>query len=724
MSRGGTPDIEKRHGASQSMIPTLLNARKIPSVFFALFTALCLTTSSVFAADQNLERPVEELKPNLQQAIASVNVVQLLSRNHYRKIELDKESGEKVFQRYLDRLDPNRSFFLQSDIDQFAPYKEKLDSSLKSGDLKPAFEIFNRYTVRAEERARYMLAQVKQGVDKLNLKKNEDLIVDRKEQPWLANKKAQRDLWKKQFKDSVLTLKLNNKTDEEIADQLKRRNTNLLRRLHQSKSEDVFQTYINSFTGIFDPHTQYFSPQTAENFDINMSLSLEGIGVVLSAEDEYTKVVSIVPGGPADKAGKLKPGDKIISVGQGQKGALEDVVGMRLDDVVKLIRGKKKTLVRLEVIPGSSKSSNTRIYEIIRDKVKLEEQDAKSHILEFKQNNKNKRIGVIEIPTFYIDFKAAQSGDPNYKSTTRDVRKLLEKLKKENLDGLIIDLRGNGGGSLQEANELTGLFIDQGPTVLVRDSRGRTERQQDPDPTQVFSGPMAVVVDRLSASASEIFAGAMQDYGRALVIGGQTYGKGTVQSIQPLNHGQLKLTLAKFYRISGQSTQNQGVLPDIAFPSLYDGRDIGESKLPDALPWDTIKPIPYRKYSDMKPYLQPLDDKHRKRTDEDPDFVYLNEMKEYLSRYENQERVSLNEAKRKHEIQTMRSQRLAIENRLRKAKGEPLLNNLDELEAAEQEESSSETKKKKKETDAFIKEAGMVLVDLVQIQTKQKTANR
>lgn len=357
MSRGGTPDIEKRHGALQSMIPTLRNARKTPSVLFALFTAFFLTTGSVFAADQNLDRPIDELKPNLQQAIASVNVVQLLERNHYRKIDLDQESGEKVFQRYLDRLDPNRSFFLQSDIAEFAPYKKKLDSSLKSGDLKPAFEIFNRYAVRAEQRARYMLALVKQGVDKLDLKKDEELIVDRKEQPWLANKKAQRDLWRKQFKDSVLTLKLNNKTDEEIADQLRRRNTNLLRRLHQSKSEDVFQTYINSFTGIFDPHTQYFSPQTAENFDINMSLSLEGIGAVLSSEDEYTKVVSVVPGGPADKAGQLKPGDKIISVGQGRKGPLEDVVGMRLDDVVKLIRGKRKLRSGWKSFPAPAKAA-------------------------------------------------------------------------------------------------------------------------------------------------------------------------------------------------------------------------------------------------------------------------------------------------------------------------------------------------------------------------------
>ena len=703
------------------MIPTLQNVRKNLLVFIALFTTICIITNSVFAIDRNFDRDVEELQPTPQQAIASINVVQLLSRNHYRKVFINKESGEKVFQRYLDRLDPNRSFFLKSDIEQFLSYKKQLDNSLKNGNLKPAFDIFNRYRIRAEERARFMLAMIKEGLKNVNFKRNEELIVDRKDQPWLANKKVQEELWKKQFKDSVLTLKLNNKTDEEITKQLVRRNTNLLRRLHQSKSEDAFQTYINSFTGIFDPHTQYFSPQTAENFDINMSLSLEGIGAVLSSEDEHTKVMSVVPGGPAEKAGQLKQGDKIIGVAQGRKGHLEDVVGMRLDDVVKLIRGKKQTLVRLEVIPDSHTSNSTRTYEIVRDKVKLEEQDASSRILEIKQYDQNKRIGVIEIPTFYIDFKAAQSGDLNYKSTTRDVRKLLQKLKNDNIDGLVIDLRGNGGGSLQEANELTGLFIDHGPTVLVRDSRGRTEKQQDPDPIQVFEGPMAVVVDRLSASASEIFAGAMQDYGRALVIGSQTYGKGTVQSIQPLNHGQLKLTLAKFYRISGESTQNQGVLPDISFPSLYDGRDIGENKLPDALPWDTIKPISYRKYSNLKPYITRLNKDHKARINDDPDFIYLNEMKQYMARYENQAKVSLNEEKRKLDILAMRSQRLAIENRLQKAKGELPLKNLDELE--ETKHKTINTNVNQKKNDAFIKEAGMVLTDLIKLK-KQQTVNR
>ncbi|MDP0562879.1 MAG: carboxy terminal-processing peptidase [Candidatus Endonucleobacter sp. (ex Gigantidas childressi)] len=643
----------------------------------------------------------------------------MLKANHYRKVNLGHESAEKIFDRYLERLDPNRSFFIQQDIESFLPFREKLDTLLRSGDLKPAFNIFNQHRKRSEERCRYMLDKLKAGLDSLNFKANEELIIDRKTEKWLKNTKAQHDLWRKQLKDSVLNLRLNNKTDKEIMTQLNLRNTNLLRRLHQSTSEDAFQIYINSFTGIYDPHTQYFSPQTAENFDINMSLSLEGIGAVLQTEDEYTKVVSIVTGGPAEKAGQLKPGDKIIGVGQGKSGRLNDVVGMRLDETVKLIRGPKNTLVRLEVIPSISKDGSTRIYEIVRDKVKLDEQDASSKVIDITHNDKKQKIGIIHLPTFYIDFKAAQTGDINYKSTTRDVRRLLIELQKEKVDGLIMDLRGNGGGSLQEANDLIGLFINQGPTVLVRDNHGRIEKQQANNSKQLYKGPLVVMIDRLSASASEIFSGAMQDYGRALVIGSQTYGKGTVQSIQQLNHGQLKLTLAKFYRISGKSTQNQGIFPDIEFPSLYNSKDIGESTLPDALPWDTIPAVSYSTYANLHPYIDKLKTDHQKRVILHPDFVYLKEVKEYLANFESQDIVSLNQAKRKLELDTMRSTRLAIENKLRKARGEPLLKNLDDLE--ESEENLTSKKKDTEKPDAFLTEAGIILSDFISQQNAMKS---
>ena len=697
------------YGAKTFMTSKLQLAKRALLFFSTLCFTMLLLGSIAQAQSKDINSSTPELTPNLQQAIAGVHVVQLLSRSHYRKVPLNSANMKKVFDRYLDSLDPNRSFFLQSDIKQFEPYRKKLGHYLKEGNLKPAFIIFNRYKELAEERTQFMLKQLDQGIDDLDLDSQEELVIERKDEPWLADKRAQHDLWTKQFKDNVLTQKLNNKTDKEIITQLHRRNTNLLRRLRQTKSEDVFQTFINAYAGIYDPHTQYFSPQSAENFDINMSLSLEGIGAVLSSEDEYTKVVSIVSGGPAEKAGKLKPGDKIIGVGQGKKGHLEDVVGMRLDDVVKLIRGAKHTLVRLEIIPGSSKDGSSRIYEIVRDQVKLEEQDAASRVIELPINGKTSRIGVIELPTFYIDFKAAQAGDPNYKSTTRDVRRLLKELQKKEVDGLIIDLRGNGGGSLQEANELTGLFIDKGPTVIVRNNRGRSEKQEDSDPTQHYHGPMVVMIDRLSASASEIFAGAMQDYGRALVVGSQSYGKGTVQTIQPLNHGQLKFTLAKFYRISGQSTQNRGVLPDITFPSLYDGRDIGEDTLPDALPWDTISPASYKPYADFRPYLPSLTDKHERRIRDNADFVYLHEMKAYFEDHDNQKTVSLNFAQRELELQTMRGQRLAIENRLRKSNDEQLLKNLDELEEVNNQESN----KKENKADAFLREAGFILHDMV-----------
>ena len=693
----------------------------VRNIILVLLTCLLLTTSA-FAVDQDISKPVPDLEPNLQQAIASVNVVQLLNKHHYRKINLGQERGKKVFERYLERLDPHRSFFIQKDINEFVPLQNQLSLSLETGNLKPAFYIFNRYRHRAEQRARFMLNELNQGIKSFDFNTDETLRVDREDSDWLKSEQEQHVLWRKQLKDSLLNLKLNNKTDKEAVDQLRRRNTNLLRRLHQNKSEDAFQIYINSFAGIYDPHTQYFSPQTAENFDINMSLSLEGIGAVLQSEDEYTKVVSVVPGGPAEKAGQLKPGDKIIGVGQSKTGKIEDIVGMRLDDAVKLIRGPKNTLVRLEVIPGTNKNGSIRIYDIIRDKVKLEEQDASSKIITLKSNNQEKKIGVIDLPTFYIDFKAAQSGDKEYKSTTRDVRRLLVSLKKQNIDGLIIDLRSNGGGSLQEANELTGLFIKQGPTVIVRDSLGRTDKQQGSDPEQIYTGPMIVMVDRLSASASEIFAGAMQDYGRALIVGSQSYGKGTVQSIQPLNHGQLKLTLAKFYRISGQSTQNKGVLPDITFPSLFDGQDIGESSLDDALPWDSIPAVSYQRYGNLKPYLKGLRAQHDKRIASDPEFVYLNEMKEYLANYENQKTVSLNEKKRKLELATMRSKRLAIENRLRKAKGEKLLNNLDELEENEPVPGVNQ-KNEDNPPDAFLNEAAMILVNWLEEKNPVYTAD-
>ena len=445
-------------------------------------------------------------------------------------------------------------------------------------------------------------------------------------------------------------MKLNDKKLPEIAELLKKRYINQLRRLHQTRNEDAFQVYLNAYTQLYDPHTQYFSPQRAENFDINMSLSLEGIGAVLQSDEEHTKVVSVVPAGPADKAGQLKPGDKIIGVAQNKKGEMDDVVGMRLDEVVKLIRGPKDSLVRLEIIPAGSNDGKTRIYQIIRDKVKLEEQSAQKEIIEIGKGKNRTRIGVIDIPTFYIDFRAAQNGDPNYKSTTRDVRKLIKELEKEGIDGLVIDLRNNGGGSLQEANQLTGLFIPKGPTVVVKDSLGRIDAQLDPDPEEVYKGPMGVLINRYSASASEIFAGAMQDYNRALIIGGQSFGKGSVQTVKALNHGQLKLTIANFYRVSGQSTQSRGVIPDISYPSLFDPKEVGESSLPNALPYSEIKPVAYNPMKPLTPLIPSLKKKHEQRTSDNPDFLYIRKIRNFQKQYEKDTVAQLNEKRERKRL--------------------------------------------------------------------------
>ena len=704
--------------------PLARTSNAILSRLAAGTVSLALLLSPVTSnSAENLSQPLTPLKPTLNQAIASVNVVQLLKSNSYEKPDLSREGAQKVYLSYLETLDRQRSFFLASDIEEFKKYQFSLDDALKGGNLRPAFEIFNRYQQRGEERVQYMLKLLKQGISKLNFNKQEKLEIDREDSPWLRNQAEQEDLWRRQLKDSVLAMKLNDKKDSEITELLTKRFTNQLRRLHQTRSEDAFQLYINAYTQLYDPHTQYLSPQRAENFDINMSLSLEGIGAVLQSEDEYTKVVSVVPAGPAAKAGQLLPGDKIIGVAQDKDGKMEDVVGMRLDEVVKLIRGTKGTTVRLEVIPASASDGKNKIYAIIRDKVKLEEQSAQKNVMEIGTGASKKRIGVISIPAFYIDFKAAQAGDPNYKSTTRDVRNLIKELEQENIDGLVIDLRNNGGGSLQEANQLTGLFIPQGPTVVVRDSRGRTEAQQDPDPKEVYQGPIAVLINRLSASASEIFAGAMQDYQRALVIGGQSFGKGTVQTIQPLNHGQLKLTIAKFYRVSGQSTQNRGVIPDISFPSLFDPEEIGESALPNALPYTEIRPVQYSPLKRIAPELPELRARHKKRIINDPGFIYLDKLLAYQKQFEDSKSVTLNQKAREKESQQMRDGRLEIENYLRTSKGKKPFKNLEELEK-EQTVQLDKNQKPDVTDDALLVETGAILSDWINVKSRMLASQK
>jgi len=504
---------------------------------------------------------------------------------------------------------------------------------------------------------------------------------------------------------------------------LSKRYQNQLNRVHQSQSEDAYQTFMNAVTRAFDPHTQYFSPRNTENFNINMSLSLQGIGAVLQTEDEHTKVVRLVPAGPAAKAGNLQPADKIIGVGQAE-GDIVDVIGWRLDEVVELIRGPKSTTVRLEILPANSSGTDSKIISIVRDEVKLEEQSAQKDVIEVKDGDVTHKIGVIDIPTFYIDFQGRMENKPDYKSTTRDVTVLINELKEEGIDGLIIDLRNNGGGSLEEAITLTGLFIPQGPVVQVRSTHGRVEVLPDQDPSVLYDGPITVLVNRLSASASEIFAGAIQDYGRGLIVGGQTFGKGTVQSLRPLRSGQLKITQAKFYRVSGDSTQHQGVIPDILFPSLFDKEKIGESALEEALPWDTIRPAEYSSNKGIAATLPALRKLHQTRIEHNPDFRFLREQKALITELRQQTQVSLNEKVREQERKANDDKRLKLENERRKAKGMPQLTSIDDEESDNAADAEKKDDKKPEEDDALLIEAGHILVDYMNIQTASLTAQR
>lgn len=658
----------------------------------------------------------DSLQPDRDEIVASLNVVELLKRHHYSKPPLDDARSVIIYDSYIKLLDPARSYFTATDIAEFDKWKTQFDDFLKSGNLDPGFTIYKRYLDRVKQRLDFALAELNKGVDKIDFTTKETLLIDRKDAPWMKDQAELDDLWRKRVKDEVLRQKIAGKEPKQIQETLTKRYKNQLARLDQTRAEDIFQAYINTFAQSYDPHTNYLSPDNAENFDINMSLSLEGIGAVLQSDNDQVKIVRLVPAGPAAKTKQVAPADKIIGVAQGNK-EMVDVVGWRLDEVVKLIRGPKGSVVRLEIIPASNAPSDqtSKIVSITREAVKLEEQAAKKSVLKLKQDGRDYKLGIIEIPAFYLDFKAYRAGDPEYKSTTRDVKKLLTELQKEKVDGVVIDLRNNGGGSLQEATELTSLFIEKGPTVLVRNSDGRVDVLEDENPGAFYKGPLALLVNRLSASASEIFAGAMQDYHRALIIGGQTFGKGTVQTIQPLNHGELKLTLAKFYRVSGQSTQHQGVLPDIDYPSIIDTKEIGESALPEAMPWDTIRPVVKPAADPFKPFLAQLKAQHEARSDQDAEFTYIRDRLALTQKLMNEKTVSLNEQERRARHDDIEAKQLALENIRRKAKGEEPLK---ELKKEDEDALPTEDENTKPEDDAYLSETGRILIDYLSASTK------
>jgi carboxyl-terminal processing protease len=661
---------------------------------------------------------------------------QLLGR-HYEKQRLDDALSGKIYDLYLESMDGTRSYFLASDIKEFEQYRFKLDDGLIKSNLDAPFVMYNRLQQRVTERLSFLLKQLPEKAKAYDFSKNEKLSLDREEVEWSKNSEDLDELWRKRLKNSILNLRLADKDDNDIYELLSKRYRNQLNRTHLANEDDGFQVYMNSVTHAFDPHTAYFSPRNTENFNINMSLSLQGIGAVLQTEDEHTKVVRLVPAGPAAKAGQLQTADKITGVGQGDEDIV-DVIGWRLDEVVDLIRGAKGTTVRLEIIPSEANDLKTQIINIVRDEVKLEEQSAQKEIIEIPKGNKTLKIGVIDIPTFYIDFQGRQEGKKDFKSTTRDVERLVNELKQENVEGIIIDLRNNGGGSLDEALSLTDLFIDRGPVVQVRYSNGYVQvlpEAKNQKPGIVYTGPIAVLTNRLSASASEIFAGAIQDYGRGIIVGGQTFGKGTVQSVLPLEHGQLKLTQAKFYRVSGDSTQHKGVIPDILFPSLFDKEKIGESALDEALAWDTIRPAGYTSKRDFQQWLPVLRENHQSRIETSPDFIYLNNQKDLMTKLRQRTDISLNEKLRKQEREDNETERLEIENKRRKAKGMALLSELEsdndvsdknkdgkiskhDSKDNNVKEGDGENLADQEEPDALLFETGNILTDLMHLNEK------
>ncbi|MEY1661957.1 carboxy terminal-processing peptidase [Isoalcanivorax beigongshangi] len=692
-----------------------------------LLAAGALQVSGAFSRDtppataKAAEQAPGMLQPEPVHAEAARAILDRL-RSHYQQLPVDEQLSSQMFDRYLRDLDANRVYFLASDLSEFEPLRSKLVTDLRRGTLTSGYRIFNRYQQRLEERLDYLLAKLEKGFDELDFDSAETLMIDRSEQPWPADSKAMDTLWDQRLKNAVLSMRLDGVADDEIQTRLARRYRSQLSRVRQNTAEDVFQVYMNALTQVYDPHTSYFSPVTSENFNISMSRSLEGIGAVLQADDEYTKVVRLVPGGPAAKAGQLKPADRVVGVGQ-EKGEIVNVIGWRLDEVVNLIRGPKGSKVRLEIIPaGSNSEHTTREVVIERNKVMLEEQAAKKLILDIPaaEGHSAARIGVIRLPAFYLDFDAYNRGEPDYTSTTRDVARLLGQLEqdKQGIDGLVIDLRNNGGGSLLEATQLVSLFIDGGPTVQVRDARGRVQAEQDRVPGALYRGPMAVLVNRFSASASEIFAGAMQDYGRALIIGDDTFGKGTVQTLLPLPHGQLKLTQAKFYRISGSSNQNLGITPDLALPFLIDKQEIGESALPNALPWDQIPASRYRPLADLSGFIKTLTPLHDQRVRDNPEFQYVRAQQSLLNEQRARKVVSLNEAERRKEQQEFEQRQLTLENTRRAAAGEDALKDYAALRALD-EQRALDPEGLDDDTDAYLLESGAVVADLAQLMRQQ-----
>jgi carboxyl-terminal processing protease len=611
-----------------------------------------------------------QLKPTAAQTQAALWASRVLARYHYKAMPLDDAMSAKIYDNYFKTLDSEKLYFTQADVEQFAPARTRFDDAINNEDLTLPFQIYNMYQQRFNDRMAYARELLK---GKFDFTADESLQIDREKAPWAKNEDEARDLWRKRVKNDWLRLKLAGKDEKSIRETLDKRYEGYQNRLKKLNNEDVFQMFMNAYATAIEPHTNYLGPRSAENFDIMMRLSLDGIGAVLQSREDYTVIREIVPGGPADKSGKLKVGDRIVGVAQGN-GAFTDVMGWRIDDVVQLVRGERNSTVRLDVLPGDAGPDGKHVtIPLVRQKISMEEQSAKKQIIEVKDGGVKRRIGVISLPTFYQDFEARRKGDKDFKSATRDVQRILGELKKEKVDNVLIDLRNNGGGSLIEAVELTGLFIDKGPVVQQRTAEGRIDVESDTQAGLAWDGPMGVLINRGSASASEIFAAAIQDYGRGIVIGEPSFGKGTVQTLinldrfsqsEKMKYGELKMTIAQFFRINGGTTQLRGVTPDIKLPVTSDAENFGESSYDNALPWVQIKPATYLPSGDLKELVGPLQKRHESRVAKDKEFRDIETDIAEALKLRKDNVISLNEAVRRKERENQEAKARLRESRL------------------------------------------------------------
>ena len=674
--------------------------------------------------------PQGAVAPLERQRQVARRVSGILEEAHYRRIAINDELSAQVFDRYLDLLDSQRSYFTAADIAEFQAYRLRFDDMIHTGEVEPAFLIFARYQQRNRERIRYAMQLLSTEPD---WTVQETFEFDRAKGPWPANTAALDDLWRKRVKSDGLSLVLAGKNWTDSSEVLNKRYERVLKRVDQITPEDIFESFMNAFARTFDPHSSFFSPRNSEEYRIQMSLSYEGIGATLQASDDYVSVVNVIPGGPAAVAGTIGAGDRIVGISQAKTGAFQEVIGWRIDDVVQLIRGKNGTLVRLQVLPaGAAPGTPEKILDFTRGKVTLEAQAAKKEKRIVQRNGRDVRIGVVSVPGFYQDIQAQSQGDKDYRSTTRDTKRLLDELVKEGgIDGLVLDLRGDGGGYLPEATGLTGLFIDKGPVVQLKDTTGRIEVLDDPIPGTAYDGPLMVLIDRYSASASEIFAGAIQDYRRGYIVGQRSFGKGTVQNLIPLDRwsqrpvdGQLTVTIGKFYRITGESTQHRGVEPDIALPSAISLDDVGESSLEAALPWDRIQSVPFQasRQPASLPSVATLLQASAARNNTDADYTWLTADIAAMEGLRKQKSLSLNLVTRRAERTKLDEDRLARENQRRVAQGKQPLKALDDTETdAASEDAPAKAANAAKGPDILLDQTAQMLADLV-VATTSGTA--